>query len=136
MYAQESRGVAPCIYAHTMNVVMLLLGCSLVCVSLSGTLQAQSQPAEVMLVDALGLSFYQDNPGYDLSAPRGDAQVRAYCRSGSVDGACREEARNLLKQYAAQQGSNLAVIVTESVLESHPPQYELSAVLYRMKSLP
>jgi hypothetical protein len=125
-----------CFYASTMNVVMLLLSCSLVCISLSGTLQAQYQPAEVILVDVLGLSIYQDRTRYDLSAPRGDVQVRAYCRSGSVDASCREAAHNLLKQDAAQQGSNLAVIVNESILESHPPQYELSAVLYRMKSLP
>jgi hypothetical protein len=119
-----------------MNVVMLLLSCSLVCVSLPGTLQAQYQPAEVILVDARGLSIYQDSTRYHLSAPRGDAQVRAYCRSGSVDVSCREEAHNLLKQYAAQHGSNLAMIVNESILESHPPQYELSAVLYRMQSVP
>jgi hypothetical protein len=40
-----------------------------------------------------------------------------------------------LKERAAQQGSNLAVVVDEAILESYPPQYALSAVLYRMHSL-
>lgn len=123
-------------YANTRQVVRLLLSCALVGVLLAGALQAQYQPAEVMLVNALDFRIYQDRSRYDLSAPRGEAQVRAYCRSGSVDVWCREEARHLLQQDAAQQGSNLAVIVNESSLESHPPQYELSAILYRMKSLP
>jgi hypothetical protein len=98
--------------------------------------QPEYQPGDVILVDERGLSTYQDSTRYELSAPRGDTQVRTYCRSGSVDASCREDARNLLKQYAVQQGSNLAVIVEESILESNPPQYGLSAVLYRIQSLP
>ena len=115
---------------------MLLLSGFLICAAHPKTLQAQYQPAEVLVVEVGGLSIYQDRKRYVLSAPRGDTQVRVYCRFGSVDVSCRDDARNLLKQHAAQKGSNLAVIVKESILESNPPQYELSAVFYRMQPLP
>ncbi len=115
------------------SAAILLLSGSHLFASPLGIVQQQDQSAEVILVDEIGLTTYQDRNRYELSGPTGEARVRVFCRSGSVDEPCRNEARYLLKQRTAQHESNLAVIVAESILESNPPQYELSAVLYLIK---
>ena len=90
---------------------------------------------DVVLVDQAGLDRLRER-GHVISAPRGEVTARAPCLSGSVDQQCVEAAHQRLREAAAQRGANVVLLVKAATLQSHPPQYAVTGVLYEVTPRP
>ena len=94
------------------------------------------QAGDVRVVEQAEFDELRRSGRYTISDPRGEITAREACVSGTVDAACIDAARERLRKTAAERDSNLVLLRDASVLQSQPPQYLVTGVLYQIRSRP
>jgi hypothetical protein len=107
--------------------LLMALGCS----SMASPARP-SQPDTVRLVEQAEFDAMRDS-GQWIFEPRGEASANEACSSGSVDEQCVAAARERLRAAAVERGANLVLMRPASTLQSHPPRYAVTGVLYDIR---
>ena len=66
----------------------------------------------------------------DSLSPLRSVRVIVSCASDTLDATCRLAARARLREAARTEMATVAVVTEETLLESDPVQYEITAMLY------
>jgi hypothetical protein len=109
--------------------VLVCLGCS----SVAAPIGPGQPSAEVRLVEQAEYDEMRRSDKYAFSEPLGDVAVTEACTSGNVDEQCVNAARERLRNSAADRGANLVLLHPASALQSYPPRYALSGVMYEIR---
>jgi hypothetical protein len=89
-------------------------------------------PQDVRIVDQAELDELRKSVKYDIAESGGEVTASAACTSGEVDQRCVDDAHQRLREAAAQKDANLALIEKVATLQSYPPRYSVTAVLYNI----
>jgi hypothetical protein len=115
-------------------IVPLALSVCLACSSVAAPIRPSQSSGDVRLVEQAEFDQMRGSGKYAVSEPLGDVAVTEACASGNVDEQCVEAARQRLRSSAADRGANLVVLRPASTLQSYPPRYALSGVMYDIRS--
>jgi hypothetical protein len=108
--------------------VTVCLGCSPL-----AALDPSQTSAEVQLVDQAEFDEMRGSGKYAFSEPLGEVSATEACTSGNVDEQCVKAARERLRSSAADRGANLVLLGPASTLQSYPPRYALSGVMFEIR---
>jgi hypothetical protein len=111
--------------------VQLALAMALGCPSMASPARP-SQADTVRLVEQGEFDAMRDS-GRWVFEPRGEASAAEACASGSVDEQCVAVVRERLRAAAVERGANLVVLHPASTLQSYPPRYAVTGVLYDIR---
>ena len=106
---------------------------SLACSSVAAPIRPSQTASEVRLVEQAEFDEMRNSGKYTFSEPLGDVSVTEACTSGNVDEQCVNAARERLRSSAAERGANLVLLRPGSSLQSYPPRYALSGVMYTIR---
>jgi hypothetical protein len=119
------------LFVPRMLTVQLALAIAFGCSSIASPARP-SQSGSVRIVEQGEFDAMRDS-GQWVFELRGDVAAAEACASGSVDDECVAAVRERLRAAAIERGANLVLMHPASTLQSYPPRYAVTGVLYDIR---